>query len=163
MSSKKPVPRKKLDVGGEKVVRYTPIVARSLHTLITQVPRDPRFLPMTGEFSPTRFRSQYGFLADMHNQEKRTLKDNLKRARKLLANSPKHLREEREQEVQRLERAYKRAESMVSKDRQEKVEQEALERVAQEEKEKRKSGKKAWYMKNCTCRHILIVNWLTAL
>ena len=110
---------------------------------------------MTGEFSSKRFRSQYGFLADMHSQEMHTLKENLKRARKLLATSPRHLREEREQEVQRLERAYKRAESMVSKDRQEKIEQEALERAAKEEKEKRKAGKKAWYMKTCTYDHTL--------
>lgn len=117
---------------------------------------------MTGEFSPKRFRSQYGFLADMHSQEMQTLRDNLKRARKLLTNSPRHLREEREQEVQRLERAYKRAESMVSKDRQERIEQEALERVAQEEKEKRKAGKKAWYIKNCTCSYTSITGWLTS-
>lgn len=117
---------------------------------------------MTGEFDAQRFRSQYGFLADMHSQEMKTLRDNLKRARKLLTNSPSHLREEREQEVQRLERAYKRAESMVSKDRQEKIQQEALRRIAQEEKEKRNAGKGAWYMKDCTCDDALTSYWLTS-
>jgi len=139
VSSKKPVPRKKLVVEGEKVV-----------------PRDPRFLPMAGELSAKRFRSQYGFLADMHSQEMRTLRDNLKRARKLLVNSPRDLREEREQEVQRLERAYKRAESMVSKDRQEKIEQEALEKVAKEENERRKAGKGAWFIKDSDKKDLLL-------
>ena len=73
----------------------------------------------------------------------------MKRARKLLTNSPRDLREEREQEVQRLEHAVKRAESTVNKDRQEKVNQEALSKVAREEKERRKQGKGAWYLKSC--------------
>lgn len=144
------------------MVRFSSSLKTSAHRPFSQVPRDPRFLPMTGEFDAQRFRSQYGFLADMHSQEMKTLRDNLKRARKLLTNSPSHLREEREQEVQRLERAYKRAESMVSKDRQEKIQQEALRRIAQEEKEKRNAGKGAWYMKDCTCDDALTSYWLTS-
>ena len=77
-----------------------------------QVPRDPRFLHSTGTFDPTRFRSQYGFLSEMHQTELGTLKENLKRARKLLVTSPRDLRPEREAEVQRLERAVKRASSV---------------------------------------------------
>ena len=38
---------------------------------------------MTGEFSADRFRSQYGFLSELHQTELGTLKDNLKRARKM--------------------------------------------------------------------------------
>ncbi|KAJ8495620.1 hypothetical protein ONZ51_g1614 [Trametes cubensis] len=138
MSSKRPVPRMKL-VTEQKVV-----------------PRDPRFLPITGEFDKKRFHTQYGFLADMHEEEMKTLKENLKRARKLLANSPRDLREEREAEVQRLERAVKRAESAVNKDRQEKVQLEALSKVAKEERDKRKEGKKAWYMKNADKKALLL-------
>lgn len=104
---------------------------------------------MTGEFDSKRFQKQYGFLSNLHSDELKTLRDNLKRARKLLTNSPRDLREEREQEVQRLERAVKRAESTVNKDRQEKVNQEALSKVAREEKERRKQGKGAWYLKSC--------------
>ncbi|KZT02652.1 uncharacterized protein LAESUDRAFT_729892 [Laetiporus sulphureus 93-53] len=139
VSSKKPVPRKKLGVEGEKVV-----------------PRDPRFLPLTGEFSAKRFQSQYGFLAGMHTEEMKALKGNLKRARELLFSSPRNLREEREKEVQRLERAFKRAESMVNKDRRGKVEEEALDRAAKEEKEKRKAGKGAWHMKNSNKKELLM-------
>ncbi|KAI0335200.1 DUF947-domain-containing protein [Cubamyces sp. BRFM 1775] len=138
MSSKRPVPRMKL-VTEQKVV-----------------PRDPRFLPITGEFDQKRFHTQYGFLADMHENEMKTLKENLKRARKLLANSPRDLREEREAEVQRLERAVKRAESAVNKDRQEKVQLEALSKVAKEERDKRKEGKKAWYMKDADKKAMLL-------
>ena len=104
---------------------------------------------MTGEFDSKRFQKQYGFLSNLHSDELKTLRDNLKRARKLLTNSPRDLREEREQEVQRLERAVKRAESTVNKDRQEKVNQEALSKVAREEKERRKQGKGVWYLKSC--------------
>ncbi|KAH9950390.1 hypothetical protein B0H21DRAFT_723245 [Amylocystis lapponica] len=138
VTSKRPVPRKKLPEG-EKTVS-----------------RDPRFLDLAGEFSPQKFHSQYGFLSDLHMNEMKTLKDNLKRARKLLASSPRDLREEREQEVQRLERAVKRAESMVNKDRREKIEQEALHKVAKGEREKRKEGKGAWYMKDSDKKQLLL-------
>lgn len=106
---------------------------------------------MTGEFDVHRFQNQYGFLSGLHSEELKTLRDNLKRARKLLVNSPRDLREEREQEVERLERAVKRAESTVNKDRQEKISQEALARVAKEERERQKQGKGAWHLKDCTC------------
>lgn len=87
----------------------------------------------------------------MHEEELKTLRENLKRARKLLTNSPRDLRAEREAEVERLERAVKRAESAVNKDRREKVEMEALSKAAKEERDRRKQGKKAWFMKDGAC------------
>ncbi|KAJ3474168.1 hypothetical protein NLI96_g12615 [Meripilus lineatus] len=139
VTSKRPVPRKKIDFEEKRVV-----------------PRDPRFLHIAGEFSAQKFQSQYGFLSDLHSDELKTLRENLKRAKKLLANSPRDLREEREQEVVRLERAMKRAESTVNRDKREKVEQTAMQKVAQEEREKRKQGKKAWYMKEADKRELLV-------
>lgn len=68
----------------------------------------------------------------------------------MLTSSPRDLRQEREQEVQRLEQAVKRAESMVNKDKREKVEQSALSKVRKEEREKRGQGKGVWYMKDGT-------------
>lgn len=65
----------------------------------------------------------------------------------MLASSPRELRDERAAEVGRLERALKRVESLVHKDRRDKVEQEALSRVTREEREKREKGKGAWYLK----------------
>ncbi|KZT30533.1 DUF947-domain-containing protein [Neolentinus lepideus HHB14362 ss-1] len=109
--------------------------------------RDPRFLPLAGEFDSSRFRQQYGFLPEMHETELKTLRTDLKRARKLLASSPRDLRDERALEVDRLERAVKRAESSVNKDKRDQVEHAALERVRREEKEKQKQGKRVWYMK----------------
>ncbi|KAL1951864.1 hypothetical protein VTO73DRAFT_1013 [Trametes versicolor] len=138
MTSKRPVGRARF-VAEEKVV-----------------PRDPRFLHITGEFDPKRFHSQYGFLSDMHAQEMKTLRENLKRARKLLTNSPRDLREEREAEVERLERAVKRAESAVNRDRQDKVQFEALGRAKKEEQGKQKEGKKAWHMKDADKRDLLL-------
>ncbi|EKM61094.1 uncharacterized protein PHACADRAFT_82265 [Phanerochaete carnosa HHB-10118-sp] len=138
MSSKRPVPRKRLDIPVNK-----------------PVPRDPRFLPITGEFSQDRFRTQYGFLSEMHEQEMNTLKENLKRARKMLASSPRALRAEREAEVQRLERAVKRAESLVNRGKREQVEASVLAKARKEEKEKQKQGKKAWFMKNVDKKELL--------
>jgi ribosomal RNA-processing protein 36 len=106
-------------------------------------------LPTVGEFSDRKFQEQYGFLADIHSAELRTLRENLNRARKLLALSPRDLRKERQQEVALLELAVKRAESSVNKDRREMVEQKALSQVAKEERDKRKNGKGGWWMKEC--------------
>ena len=85
----------------------------------------------------------------MHVEELKTLRGNLKRAEKLLRSSPRDLRQEREEEVERLARAVKRAESTVNKDRREAIESAALQKARQEEKERQKAGKKAWHMKDC--------------
>ncbi|KAI9069293.1 DUF947-domain-containing protein [Trametes sanguinea] len=153
---KKEIPKRKNKHAPTEMSSKRPVPRMKLTTESKPAPRDPRFLPITGEFDPKRFHTQYGFIAEMHEQELKTLKENLKRARKLLANSPRDLREEREAEVQRLERAVKRAESMVNKDRQEKVQLEALSKVAKEEREKRQQGKKAWYMKDSDKKALLL-------
>ena len=64
--------------------------------------------------------------------------------------SPRDQRAEREAEVDRLERAVKRAESAVNRDKRERVEQEAIAKAMHEEKEKRKQGKGAFYLKDGT-------------
>jgi ribosomal RNA-processing protein 36 len=84
----------------------------------------------------------------MHKTELSTLKENLKRAKKMSTLSPHNQREEREQEVAKLEQAVKRAESNVNKDKREHVEHDALRKAKQEEKEQRKAGKGAWHMKD---------------
>jgi len=122
----------------------------------TAQPRDPRFLPLAGEFSGQQFKEKYSFLVDVHINELKTLKENLKRARKLLLSSPHDLRPEREYEVNRLEMAVKRAESMVNRDAREKTEQEALNKVVEEEREKRKQGKGKWWMKESDKKDLLV-------
>jgi len=74
----------------------------------------------------------------------------------MLASSPRDQREEREQEVAKLEQAVKRAESNVNRDRREQIEQEALGKASQEEREKRKAGKGAWHMKEAEKRKLLV-------
>ncbi len=106
-------------------------------------------MPLAGEFSQDKFREQYSFLAESHVSEMRTLRDNLKRARKRLSSAPRDLREEYEAEVGRLELALKRAESSVNRDKREKAEHSALAKVSEEEREKRKQGKGGWWMKEC--------------
>ncbi|THH34008.1 hypothetical protein EUX98_g136 [Antrodiella citrinella] len=139
MTSKKPVGRKKIEIENKG-----------------PVPRDPRFLPLVGEFSAPRFQSQYSFLTSIHKDELSTLRDNIKRARKMLLTTPRDMREEAQAEVARLERALKRAESTVNKDRREKVEQQAMEKISKEEREKRKMGKGAWYMKQNDKKELLV-------
>ncbi|RDB29646.1 rRNA biogenesis protein RRP36 [Hypsizygus marmoreus] len=119
-------------------------------------PRDPRFLPLAGEFSADKFQASYNFLADAHQTELTTLRENLKRARKLLTSSPRDLYEERLEEVNRLELAVKRAESLVNKDRRDAIEQETLKKLSMEEHEKRKGGKGEWYLKNSDKRELLV-------
>ena len=114
-----------------------------------KTPRDPRFLPVTGEFSNHKFREQYSFLSELHSNELKTLRENLKRARKMLALSPRDLREERQEEVNKLELAVKRAESSVNKDKKEIVERDALSQYEKGEREKRKQGKGRWWLKGC--------------
>ena len=104
---------------------------------------------VSGTLAPDKFRTQYSFLSDLHASELAALRDDYKRARKLLANSPRELRAAREEEVRRLERAVKRAESAVHRDTRDKVEAEALRKAAQAEREGRKQGKGAWFMKQC--------------
>ncbi|KAH9065949.1 hypothetical protein EDB87DRAFT_1554613 [Lactarius vividus] len=118
--------------------------------------RDPRFSQLSGDFDPTKFRSHYDFLSDMRHGELKTLRENLKRARKLLTSSPRDLRPEREAEVERLALAVKRGESSVNKDKREKVEQEALGAIAKEERDKRREGKKAYWLKNAEKKKLLL-------
>ncbi|KAI6166544.1 hypothetical protein EDD17DRAFT_1752707 [Pisolithus thermaeus] len=121
----------------------------------TPKPRDPRFLHVTGKYDQAKFRQQYSFLPELHTNELETLRKNYKAARKLLANSPRDLRPAREEEVKRLELAVKRAESAVNRDKRERVETEALRRVTQAEKQKRKQGKGAWFMKRSEKKDLL--------
>jgi ribosomal RNA-processing protein 36 len=129
------------------VTTHSILTSTSDHCL--QQSRDPRFLPVVGEFSDRKFQEQYSFLADIHTTELHTLRENVKRARKSLVSSPRNLREERQQELARLELAMKRAESSVNRDRRETIEQMALSRVTKEERDKRKQGKSGWWMKEC--------------
>ncbi|KAL1739973.1 hypothetical protein HDZ31DRAFT_68403 [Schizophyllum fasciatum] len=138
VSSKKPVTRRRQVVDVPKLT-----------------PRDPRFLAVTGELKPDKFKQSYSFLSDMHRNEFTTLRENLSRARKLLATSPRHLREERAREVDTLERALKKAESQVQRDKREAVEQQALARAAKEERERRAQGKGEWHMKRGEKREML--------
>jgi ribosomal RNA-processing protein 36 len=85
----------------------------------------------------------------MHANEFKMLRSTLKQARESLASSPRDLREQRELEVNRLELALKKAESTVNKEKLDKVEDEALNKFAKEEREKRKDGKGGWWMKRC--------------
>ncbi|KLO17037.1 DUF947-domain-containing protein [Schizopora paradoxa] len=139
MSAKIPVSRKKVVVDVKKKVH-----------------RDPRFSALSGELSVQKFQSQYSFLADMHGTELSNLKENLARAKKLLRSSPRDLREAREDEVQKLEAALKRAESTVNRDRQEQVTRVALEKVKKEEQEKQKQGKSGWWMKDSAKKELLL-------
>ncbi|KAK0456916.1 hypothetical protein EV421DRAFT_1755583 [Armillaria borealis] len=138
MTSKRPVTRR-----------------RTVVEVKTVQPRDPRFIPLSGELSEEKYRHNYAFLTQAHKTELQILRENLKRARKLLVSSPKHLRSERESEVEKLELAVKRAESAVNKDRREEVERGALDKLKKEEKEKQGQGKGSWWMKEADKKKVL--------
>ncbi|KAK0198038.1 hypothetical protein F5146DRAFT_1017978, partial [Armillaria mellea] len=128
---------------------------RTVVEVKTVQPRDPRFIPLSGELSEEKYRHNYAFLTQAHKNELQILRENLKRARKLLISSPKHLRSERESEVEKLELAVKRAESAVNKDRREEVERGALNKLKKEEKEKQGQGKGSWWMKEADKKQLL--------
>ncbi|KIL70874.1 hypothetical protein M378DRAFT_6759 [Amanita muscaria Koide BX008] len=118
--------------------------------------RDPRFLPLTGEFSAEKFQNNYGFLIENRRNELNTLKENLKRARKSLLSAPRDQRISWENEVKRLELALKRTESLVNKDKQDKIQMEALQKAAREEREKQKQGKGGWWMKKAEKKKVVV-------
>lgn len=122
---------------------------------LRQQARDPRFLPLAGQFSKEKYRTNYGFLSDTHQTELTTLRENLNRAKKLSSSIPKSGRHEQEEIIRKLELAVKRAESAVNQDKREKVEQEALAKAAREEEAKRKSGKAQWWMKASEKKRLL--------
>lgn len=68
----------------------------------------------------------------------------------MMSSSPRDQRGEKASEVKRLELAVKRVESLVNKDRQDKVQMEALHKAKKEEREKQKQGKQGWWMKEGT-------------
>ncbi|KIY64194.1 DUF947-domain-containing protein [Cylindrobasidium torrendii FP15055 ss-10] len=154
---KKPIAHRAHKHAPQEVTSKRPVGrARTVVESHSVQPRDPRFVALTGEFSPEKFTQNYAFLTDSHKTELSTLRENLKRARKLVINSPKHLRAEREGEVSRLEFAVKRAESEVNKDRRLKVERDALSKLKKEEKDKREQGKGSWYMKDAEKKKFMI-------
>ncbi|KIJ17790.1 hypothetical protein PAXINDRAFT_9734 [Paxillus involutus ATCC 200175] len=158
-----PITRPKIDLA-KRANKHAPAEVTSKrpvgrHRIVvedkTPKPRDPRFLQATGGYNPLKFKQQYGFLSDLHSSELKTLRENLKRARKLLVNSPSNLRAERDEEVKRLELAVKRAESAVNRDTRERVDVEALQSAKHAEKEKRNHGKSDWWMKRSEKREFL--------
>lgn len=104
-----------------------------------------------GEFSTEKYQNNYGFLSDTRRNELNTLKETLKRTRKMTSLSPG----DRAREVQRLELAVKRMESLVNRDRQDKIQMEALHKAKKEEREMQKQGKQGWWMKEG------VFKWLT--
>ncbi|KAF8585529.1 DUF947-domain-containing protein [Ramaria rubella] len=132
-----------------EVTSKKPVTRRRQVVEVHQVrPRDPRFSDLSGPLSIDKFHTHYDFLPGLHTGELAELKQTWARARKLLISSPQHLRAEREEEVHKLEQAIKRAESTVNREKREEAERQALRKFKQEEREKRKAGKKAWYLKD---------------
>ncbi|KAH7885268.1 hypothetical protein F5I97DRAFT_1355838 [Phlebopus sp. FC_14] len=156
VTSKRPVSRRRTIIEDKTPVSFHNFL-RAVHSLRNrhQKPRDPRFLQAAGKHDYPQFRQRYDFLSDLHTDELKTLRENLKHARRLLVNSPRDLRTQREEEVRRLELAVKRGESAVNRDTREKVEAEALRKVKEAEKEKRKHGKAEWWMKQSEKRELL--------
>jgi ribosomal RNA-processing protein 36 len=115
---------------------------------------------MTGEVSAEKFRKNYDFLAESHQNELQILRDELNKAKRLLSSAPKISRTEHQREIDRLERAVKRAETSVHRDKKERIEQEAIQNAKREEFEKRKHGKGQWHMKRgnnlLLCLHVML-------
>ncbi|THH16826.1 hypothetical protein EW146_g3877 [Bondarzewia mesenterica] len=138
--TKKDIPKRKDKHAPTEITSKRPVPRRRTVVEVPKVEaRDPRFLPLAGEFDSTKFRSQYGFIADMHQNELKTLRDSLKRARKLLASYLAIF-----------------AKSGSARDKRERVEQEALSNATKEEHEKRRQGKGKFWLKQSAKKDLLL-------
>ncbi|TFK98787.1 hypothetical protein BDV98DRAFT_606570 [Pterulicium gracile] len=158
------IPKRASKTAPVEVTSKRPVTRRMKVVEIKSKPRDPRF---TSSFHPTpttsthpshdaeHFTKAYAFLTTARSSELKTLSSSLATATKLLANSPRDLRAEREAEVERLTQALRRMQGLVNKDKRDAVERKALEKVKQSEREKAKEGKKQWFMKDGERREVL--------
>lgn len=112
--------------------------------------RDPRFSSLSaGQVNAELHSKGYSFLPEMLADERARLKDEVKRLSKLektckLVEKPGVIAQKEEAELQ-LSKVLNR----LTRLKREEAERSALATAKKEEREKRESGKGAWYMKKC--------------
>lgn len=115
--------------------------------------RDPRFSALSGDLSTEKVSKSYGFVKDLQIQEAKAIRENIRQLRKEVQDEGSSARQQEraQKEINRLHVSLKRVENLIQKSRQSAREREVLKKVKKEEDEKRATGKKAWYLKDCTC------------
>ncbi|KAF8343092.1 uncharacterized protein EI90DRAFT_3115589 [Cantharellus anzutake] len=117
--------------------------------------RDPRFSSLSGNYSAGLFRTSYGFLASLQEDELSQLKTTLSDAKKQLVTCPPEERTEREEGVNKLWKATRRLVTAVDRTKREKRDHDVLRKVKKEAQAKQREGKKAWFLKKATQRELL--------
>ncbi|KAL7425132.1 rRNA biogenesis protein rrp36 [Cryptotrichosporon argae] len=118
--------------------------------------RDPRFSSLSGTMNVNVHAQSYGFLPTMLRDELAGLKQSLVTAIKAEQNCPLREKERFIQDRQRLELEVARVRTRLEKEERETRERDVLGRVKKEERDKRASGKGAWYMKESEKKDLLL-------
>ncbi|GAA5985183.1 hypothetical protein JCM10908_002558 [Rhodotorula pacifica] len=101
--------------------------------------RDPRFDVLSGSVNKDLFRKSYSFLADQHQQELETMRKTAAAARKN--------RQLPQEEKDRIDEALRRMENREVTRKNRDLQEEAMRQWKKEEADKRKEGKKAFFLK----------------
>ena len=103
--------------------------------------RDPRFDVLSGSVNKDLFRKSYSFLAEQHQQELETMRKAAAAARKN--------RQLPQEEKDRIDEALRRMENREVTRKNKDLQEEAMRQWKKEEADKRKEGKKAFFLKEC--------------
>jgi ribosomal RNA-processing protein 36 len=103
--------------------------------------RDPRFDVLSGSVNKDLFRKSYSFLAEQHQQELETMRKTAAAARKN--------RQLPQEEKDRIDEALRRMENREVTRKNKDLQEEAMRQWKKEEADKRKEGKKAFFLKEC--------------
>ncbi|KAG0660917.1 rRNA biogenesis protein rrp36 [Rhodotorula mucilaginosa] len=101
--------------------------------------RDPRFDVLSGSVNKDLFRKSYSFLAEQHQQELETMRKTAAAARKN--------RQLPQEEKDRIDEALRRMENREVTRKNKDLQEEAMRQWKKEEADKRKEGKKAFFLK----------------
>lgn len=120
---------------------------RQIISLPSRQSHDPRFLSTAGRLDPSLHAKGYNFLPELLATEMTQLRQSLAAAVKLEKSCPLREKPQRTAEREEIERDVARLRTKLDRQKIAQREREALAGVNKEERERRKEGKGAWYMK----------------
>lgn len=127
---------------------------RQIISLPSRQSHDPRFLSTAGRLDPSLHAKGYNFLPELLATEMAQLRQSLAAAVKLEKSCPLREKPQRTAEREAIERDVARLRTKLDRQKIAQREREALAGVKKEEREKRKEGKGAWYMKKGASRFL---------
>lgn len=117
--------------------------------------RDPRFDVLSGSVNKDLFRKSYSFLAEQHQHELDTMRKTAAAARKN--------RQLPQEDKDRIEESLRRMENREVTRKNKDLQDEAMRKWKKEEADKRKEGKKAFFLKDCASLDDSTPHWRAVL